>query len=50
LWLGEDLKEQVDRRKDETGVPTSIFVRRLIEAALNSEQQPKQKPRRRAAG
>lgn len=33
------LDEKMNRRRVETGVPTSIFVRRLIEAALKQEEQ-----------
>ena len=38
IRLPEDLKEQVDRHRSETGVPMSIFVERAIRAALENEQ------------
>lgn len=43
-------KERLNDHRVETGIPNSVFVRRLVEAALNERQQTKAKPRRRAAG
>lgn len=40
-----DLVERLDRRRELTGVPTTAFLARLIEAALRREQQSRRKPR-----
>lgn len=38
-----DLVERLDRRRDKTGVPTTAFLARLIDAALKREQQARRK-------
>lgn len=45
--LSEDLHGQVEEHRAETGVPTAVFVRRAIKAALAAEPKPARKPARR---
>lgn len=44
----DELKAWVEKRRETTGVPTNIFINRLIEAARKQEG-PKPRPKRVAA-